>query len=155
MARLAAEERRREYEQLKAFFVYWETHLTPIRIFALSDPRHPINMLAGLEKSYGPAKALAGLRQAIGDVLDSVADFPPAFLAESDAALRKANLLTLSALVRRQSRHFKAILRRGKIRNDTEFYLVSAILADTTSEVTGSESDLMGSMIGAFVGQRP
>jgi hypothetical protein len=155
MARSATDERRHEYEQLKAFFIYWETHLTPTRIFPLSDPRHPINMLSAIEQSHGQAKAFVGLKQAVGDVLDSAADFTPAFLAESDTALRRANLLTLSALVRRQSRQFKAILRRGKIRNETEFYLVSTVLADTTSELTVAESDLMGSMVAAFEGQRP
>lgn len=154
MTRAIAQAQRDEYEALKAFYFFWERHLTPFKVFPLSDPRHPINVLTWIEQTHGISKAMVGLRQAVADVLESVCELTPDFVAQADVALRSANILTLTALVQRSSRRFKALLRRGKIGTATDYYFVSALLGDTTSNLTEAERDCLGLMIGAFEAQR-
>jgi len=145
---------RREYGELKRFFTHWETHLTPFRVFELDHPHHPLNMLAGFESQLGVSRALTGLRQAVNDVLEGCEDFSPEQISLADASLAKAGAPTLTQLWQRRSRQYKAILRRGRIRNDTEFYLVTSILSDTASQVPRQEQDLLGNMVASYESQR-
>ncbi|MDR7132842.1 hypothetical protein J2X06_000026 [Lysobacter niastensis] len=145
-----SEEKLREYGELKRFFEVWETQLFPNQFFAPDHPHHPINVLAAIEQRAGRSRALTGLKQAIGDILEGVQDLAPGQIAQLDDALRQAGALTLTLLLARQSKVFKAILRRGQIRNDTEFYLISAALSDTSSVRSETEIATLGSMVAAY-----
>jgi hypothetical protein len=154
MARSVSPDKQREYDELKSFFTHWETHLRPHRMFALDHPYNPINVLAGFERQLGVSRALAGLKQAVNDVLEGCEDFSPQQIAEADASLARAGAPTLTQLWQRRSRQYKAILRRGRLRNDTEFYLVSSILSDSASQVPSSERDMLGNMVASYESQR-
>ncbi|MEH6419835.1 hypothetical protein [Pseudomonas sp. CGJS7] len=145
-----SDEKLLEYNELKRFFEVWETRLSPNEFFAADDPHHPVNALAAIEQRFGRSRALSGLRQAIGDILEGVVDYRPERIARVDEALAQAGALTLSRLLARQSKVFRAILRRGKIRSDTEFYIVSAALSDTSIDRPESEISVLASMAAAY-----
>jgi hypothetical protein len=154
MPRLASPEKQREYEELKRFFVHWETHLRTYRVLELSHPHSPINVLAKFEQELGVSRALTGLKQAINDVLESCQDFTPDQFAQADASLSAVGALTLTQLWRRQSRQYKAILRRGKLRNTSELYLADSILSDTASNLPPQEIAQLQTMVAAYESQR-
>jgi len=77
-------------------------------------------------------------------------DYDPEQIARIDEALRQAGAPTLTQLLAHQSKLLKAILRRGKIRNDTEFYIVSTVLSDTSTDRPESETAVLGSMALAY-----
>ena len=150
MPRQMSEEKLREYGELKRFFEVWETQLFPNQFFAADHPHHPVNALASIEQRFGRSRALSGLKQAINDNLESVEDYRPEQIARIDEALHQAGAPTLTQLVVRQSKAFRAILRRGKIRNDAEFYMVSAVLSDTSTDRPDAEIATLGSMVAAY-----
>lgn len=154
MARIASPEKQHEYDELKLFFTHWETHLARHRVFELDHPHHPLNMLTSLERELGVSRALAGLKQAVNDVLESCEDFSPEQISLADTSLSNAGALTLSQLWHRRSRQYKSILRRAQIRNDTEFYLVTSILSDTTSQASLHERETLNAMVASYESRR-
>jgi hypothetical protein len=143
-------EKRRQYDDLRRFFEVWQTQLFPNPYFATDDPRHPLNVLTAYEQNLAFSKTFSGLKQAVNDCLEDAQDFRPEQIARIDDALLRAGAPSLSQLLTRNSRSFKAMLRRGHIRNDTEFYLVSATLSDTASARTDDETSTLGSMLAAY-----
>lgn len=147
MTRPMSEEKEREYAELSAFLDMYATH------FMKLDPKssiHPTNVGTQIVEAVGKSKALVGLRQAINDSVDGLQDLTYEQVAQLDTALRGAGIVTLTELRRRHSRKYKSILKRGLIRNDTEFYLIKAILDDCADMLAGPERDNLASMLLAF-----
>ena len=154
MARGTSQATESEYGELKKFFVHWETHLNPIRIFPIDNPHNAINVLAGIELQLGVSKALSGLKQAINDVLESVPDYTPEFRAMADESLASVGALTLTQLWHRRSAQFNRILRRGELRNDIEYYLVSSVLADDSCDLPSHELEALNNMTAKYESRR-
>lgn len=138
-----------EYEELKKFFIHYTTHFLPLPI-PLDHPAHPVNSLASLESAFGISRALVGLRQGVNDFLEDSADLSPTQIAVADASLSEAGAMTLTEAIRRRSKVYKNIWTRKKIRNDTEFYLVSTVLSDTALRLPETERAALNSMVSAY-----
>ncbi|MCX7515423.1 hypothetical protein, partial [Frateuria sp. STR12] len=96
------------------------------------------------------SKALTGLRQAANDAVESLQDLTVAQVAAFDAKLRLAGVMTLSEMRRRHSRQFKGILKRGRVRNETEYYLAKGILDSCTDTLGPTDQAALASMLLAF-----
>ena len=154
MARSVSTEKQREYEELKRFLTHWLTRVEPIPLFSLDHPHHPLNVMAGFERELGISRTLEGLKQAVNDVLEDCEDFLPEQIEAANASLMMAGAPTLTEMLRRRSRMYKAILRRGSLRNDTEFYLVNAIVSDTASEISDQDRETLDSMMARYESSR-
>lgn len=96
------------------------------------------------------SQARLGLGMAINDTLEMSWDLKPAEVAAMDRDLSGRGIVTLSELRRRYSRQFKGILKRGKIRDETEYYLVAGILASFIADATDEERMKLDEMVGAY-----
>lgn len=93
---------------------------------------HPLRFVSEMaEKS--PGQALSGLKMAVGDCIEMTSRWNCTRVEELDEALRSNGIITLSEIRRRYWRRFKAILERGKIRNEQEYYFVKAVSLDTST----------------------
>ncbi len=136
-----------EYEPLKAFFVAWQKRFPcPIDLPA---EHHPLAVLESMEQK-SMSQARLGLGLAINDTLEDSWDLSPAEVTAIDDDLAGRGIVTLSELRRRYSRQFKGILKRGKIRDETEYYLVAGILASFTADATDEERTRLSEMVGAY-----
>lgn len=81
-------------------------------------------------------------------------DWPAEAVSIADSSLASVGALTLTQLRYRKSRKYGAILRRGRLRNDTEFYLVSAILSDMSIDLPQTERLALDSMVANYESQR-
>lgn len=142
-----------DYQELKRFFVHWWTHLAPDGS-DVNHPGSPVRSLEWIEAAHGRSRALTGLKQAVNDILEWVPDLTPEERAKADASLAAAGSPTLSAMWQRRSASYRALLRRGKIRNDVEFHLVSSVLADTVATLSDHERDVLGSMASSYESRR-
>jgi hypothetical protein len=143
MARAMVPEKQIEYEELSKFISFFATHCQGI------DPDwafHPSVNLQVAEELFGKSKALEGARQAVNDALEETRRVSPEYLTRVDAALTEQGIVTLSELRRRYSRHYKAILKRGKVKDETEYYLLKGILDDGSANVTSDERSILQSM---------
>lgn len=150
MARQPAEDKLREFQMLKAFFEHWLLHVSPPGYLDAADPIHPVNVLAGFERRLPFSQVLSGLKQSVNDCLEEAEDWSPGQIRQADESLMAAGAPSLSELLTTRSKQFRQILRRGKIRNDTEFYLVSAALADTVMARPAQELEQLGAMLVAY-----
>ncbi|WP_297835059.1 hypothetical protein [Thermomonas sp.] len=150
MARRPSEEKLREYENLKRFLVHWLTHVSPWPGLDLSDPIHPLNVLASFERKLPFSQVLSGLKQAVNDSLEGTEDWTSDRIQRADASLEAVGAPSLSLLLTRQSKQFRRIIRRGRIANNSEFYLVSAALADTVSARSAEELAALSAMLAAY-----
>jgi len=142
-----ASETEQEYDELNAFLAYFATKYWG---FALDNPIHPANVGREMVAQFGKSKALVGLRQAINDVIEDSQDFSPAQVSQLDSELRELGIVTLSELRQRHSRQYRAIRKRGKIKDDSEFYLVKAILEETSPILEPEERESLNEMMRKF-----
>ncbi|MDH2381955.1 hypothetical protein [Bradyrhizobium sp. CER78] len=139
---------RSEYAQLKNFFSFYVERYMPME--SLPPEKHPLAVLEAIEKK-SPRLAFQGLRQAINDCVERSSSFDPAEVANLDAELISRGIITLSELRKRYSRGYANILKRGRIKNDTEFYLLQNVINDPT-EKSPDELELLAKLLSDYEG---
>ena len=147
MPRKMSPEREREFEELHAFVCFYTTHIKQIDP---SDEIHPANVGKRIVDSMGRSRALEGWRQASNDILEETQDLSPPVLTELDRIFRSRGILTISELRYRQSASFRRILKRGSIRNETEYYLINGIVVDMANGIPEEERDALQRLMDAF-----
>lgn len=132
------------YAELKAFFAV----ILPMSNLSLAGlpPEHaPVAVLTTIE-ARSMAKARLGLGMAIGDLVESFDGASAQQIAEIDQTLKNQDLPTLSAVRARFLKKTNAIMRRGLVRNESEFYALKAV-ADAMPD---GEREKAWAMIEAF-----
>jgi hypothetical protein len=136
-----------EYARMKAFLAFYvERHF--LNLETLSPEKWPIASLEALEKK-SMKMAFNGLRQAINDCVDMSLHFDYAEVEKLDSQLRKRGIVTLSELRRRYSKSYAKIIKRRRIKNETEYYLVRNVLYDPT-EKAPEERELLEKLISDY-----
>ncbi|KQW54156.1 hypothetical protein ASC92_22780 [Variovorax sp. Root411] len=105
---------------------------------------------AGIVEQYGKSKALEGLRQAANDIIEDLSVRPATGVAALDEALRAAGLLTASEVRRRYASSYKRIMKRGSIRDDTEYYLVNGIVVDLGNATPDEERAMLQRLLDTY-----
>ena len=137
-----------EYAQLKNFLSFYVQRYMPMESLPLE--KQPLTVLEAMEKR-SPRMAFQGRRQAINDCVERSWPFDSAEVANLDAELANRGIITLSELRRRYSRGYAKILKRGRIKNDTEFYLLQNIINDPT-EKSPDELELLAKLLSDYEG---
>ncbi|WP_130227850.1 hypothetical protein [Bradyrhizobium sp. Leo121] len=129
-----------EYAQLKEFFSFYiERYLKAVEDMA--PDKRPMASLEATEKK-SMKLAFKGLRQAINDCVEGSAHFAPAEVEKFDSELRSRGIVTLSELRRRYSKNYAKIIKRGDIKDETEYYLLRNVQNDPTQK-TPEEIELL------------
>jgi hypothetical protein len=149
MPRRMSKAREDEWLELTEFFAFWVTYIKP-KLTPRLPPSQALKALVAIEAKYGRSKALQGLKQAVGDILEMTSAFHGEPLRLLDDILRSRGLVTLTALHRRQSSKYKSILRRGRVRDETEYYLLSAIANDMTLDLPKQERQTLDRLLHTF-----
>lgn len=136
MPRKMSPEKEREYAELSA---YLDFYMTQVEGVAPTNPVHPINVIRSLEAEHGRSLVLRGLQQAVNDTVEASIDMRPEQVAQLDAALRDKGIITLSEMRRRHAAAYRRVLKRGSIKTETEYYLITGILADLSSGMSEEE----------------
>jgi hypothetical protein len=131
-----------EYATMKAFLSFYTERYSNLE--RLPPEARPIACLERLEK-MGMTMAARGLRQAINDCVEESLLFDRHEVERLDSELRARDIVTLSELRRRYSKAYARIMKRGVIRNDTEYYLIRNVLDDPT-EKTAAERALLAKL---------
>jgi len=144
MAKSLSEAQVKEQDQLHSFLNFFSTHVSGI---SPDNPIHPRNVRPAILARYGVIKAFAGLKEAINDVIEETRPWSPEEVAVFNTECAKHGLVTLSELRRRYSGRYKSIVQRGRIRSDTEYYLVMGVLADVSQGEDDSERQKLEQMV--------
>lgn len=87
---------------------------------------------------------------AINDIIEATRHWHQGQVAALDAQLRQHGLVTLSELRRRFSGDYAKIIKRGKIANETQYYLVMGLINDGASGISTQERELPSHMANEF-----
>lgn len=139
--------RESEYNELLGYIGFFATAVWKI------DPAselNPANAIEGIVQQFGKAKALIGLRQAVNDTVEATSHWNSDARAVVDEACRVAGVVTLSEITRRYSASYKRIVKRGFIKNETEYYVVNGILVDRGSAISDDERTCLQRLTEAF-----
>jgi len=96
--------------------------------------------------------ALTGMMQAANDAIGDLLECSLPRLREINRDMQAAALPSLSALVDDHTRRLDAILNCGKLRSESEYYLVNEVLTDTTRRLGAAERSRMEHLVGSFHG---
>jgi hypothetical protein len=136
-----------EFADLSAYVSLFSTLLRGIPESSDIHPSHHMDVIPG---EVSKSQRLAGLRQATNDTIEATRDFTPAQVAAVDAAFRARKVITLSEVRRRYWSKYKAVIRRGCIRNETEYYLVAGLLNDTGAQMDAAERETLLGLVAIF-----
>ena len=136
-----------EYEELKAFLLFYSDRYMPVD--SLPPHLRPVACLEVLERK-SRTMASKGLAQAINDIIQSSRHLEPEQLRKVDRELQSRGLVTLSQLRRRYSREYAKVLKKGRIANETEYYLVRGILDDNAGSFGDGEREALAQMLVEF-----
>lgn len=89
------------------------------------------------------------LHDAISDCMDMSLQFTPMEVAKFDSELRLHDIPSLSELRRRYSRVYARVMKRGRIEEETEYYLLRNVLFDPGEKAEG-EREQLERLIAAF-----
>lgn len=146
MTRPLSEECEREFQELYAFVDFYSSQVKPVA----SSTRTMADVCADIIQRYGRSKALQGLRMAANDIVEELADIPSTEVASLDEVFRAAGFVTLSELRRRYSSSFKRVVKRGRIRDETEYHLINGIVVDQNSDIDAEERVLLQRLLDAY-----
>jgi len=140
-------DKEREYAELISFVSIFAAQVFKIDP---TDPVHPAKVAAHIASTVGKSQALVGARQAANDAIESLQGLSQQQLAALDAELHTAGSVTLAEMRRRHSKQYKGILKRDRLRNETEFYLVKGILDSCTESLNQDEQAVLSSLLLGF-----
>jgi len=146
VVRQMSPEREREFAELAGYLDYFATHVWKI---APKSPVHPTTALKVIVESNGRSKALAGLRQAVNDTVESIAH-KPGVVQALDEALRGHGLLSFYEVARRYAGAYRKILKRGRIKSETEYFLLHGALVDQANGLTDDERVELAKLVEDF-----
>ncbi|MEO7688848.1 MAG: hypothetical protein ABIS51_06140 [Sphingomonas sp.] len=109
-----------EYERMKRFMAIFATAAMGI---ASDSEVHPSRVLEAME-AKSPANAKKGVRMAVNDMVEQCEGRSPDYVARLDAHLAANDAMTLSEARNLFSKSLRAVLKRVRIRTETEYYLV-------------------------------
>ncbi|MBX9900023.1 MAG: hypothetical protein K2Y28_04485 [Burkholderiaceae bacterium] len=147
MPRTLSMERETEFHELASYIAFFATHVWNV---APNQASHPTTVLKDVVERHGKSKALEGLRQAVNDTIEYGSDKPLSFVQELDKQLRENKLITFSEIRHRYAASFKRIMRRGRIRNDTEYYLIRGIVAECAASLELNEQSRLEELMSAY-----
>lgn len=147
MSRPMSSEREREYNELHAYLDFYATHVLEIDP---ASPAHPTNVGKRIVEEHSLSIALQGLKQAVNDTVEHLSHQPLQYIQRLDAALREQGIVTFSEIRRRYSSSYKRILKRGNIKNETEYYIIAGIISDLESGVSEEERIILENLVVQF-----
>jgi hypothetical protein len=92
-------------------------------------------------------RALSGLQESINDLFTMHGGFAPFERERLDKLLKEKGLPPLHVIESRRSRRLPSILKRGRIRDSDEYYLVKGHLDDDLSELEPGTTDHLAILV--------
>ena len=130
----------KEIDQLRGFLV---TVLDYLELLKSEDARRP----------FVEGRSVTGFRQAVNDVIEMQEDLEPWQIHEIDKRLSEIGLPTLSAMSEKKFRTLLSIIGRGRIRSDSEYYIVNSYISDADqSKISPSEKQRAEQLLFDYAG---
>lgn len=109
----------------------------------------PIEAMNKAETEIPKSKLYSGLKQAIADSVSNMKDHPK-FAADINEDLIANNLPSVQTLIGLVADSANKVLKRQKIKNIDEYYIIKELIDDTCSELTNDDRTLLSKLLADF-----
>lgn len=140
------------YESYKKVLdIYWQ------HLFKTMDPKlqsemsgfSPIAAMTKAETEIAKSKLYSGLKQALVDSVSNMKDHPK-FAADINAGLIANNLPSVKTLIGLVADSANKVMKRQKIKNIDEYYIIKELIDDTVSDISNDERTLLSKLLEDF-----
>lgn len=132
----------------QAFAIIWEFQAAAAGIDP-AVPHSPINVLSGWEQEQ-MSIARKGLKEGLRDSLTMVAELPDDMKQSLDKRMTGEGFTSLNKLLAMVRDIPAKVLKRGKIRNLDEYYVIKEVLDDATYDITAAENMQLNTLFAEF-----
>lgn len=109
----------------------------------------PVDITKKWENKIPKSQLYSGLRQALADSVVILND-SPALAADVDADLIANNLPNVRTLKGLVSDSVNKVIKRQKIKNIDEYYIIKEMIDDTVSDISHENRNLLTKLLGDF-----
>ena len=137
------------YITYKAIFEVFWTHYSkflPPEFNASPSPIDVLNQFEAKGKSFGKRSLQSG----IGDLVFMAQDLPNSIIQAIDKDLKDKNLPDFNSFKGAILDSRSKVLKRGKIKNLDEYYIIQELISDMSNGLTEDERQRLSSYIGEF-----
>lgn len=136
-----------QYQELKRFLDFFSNHF-----FGLKNDTSENKLIAELTKmeKTAPARAAVGLAMMINDCIEMASGWSLEKILGIDAELKNSGIITLSELRRQYSRQYAKVVKRGRINNEEEYFLLKGVLEGGALEMTTSEKETIDNILDCY-----
>jgi len=138
------------YNDYKNIFdILWQFKATRILHIDPNVEYSPVIILTSWEKK---SKSLAkrGLKEGLRDILTMMLDLPNAMKTELNEELINKGFPSFNQLVSTIKDTPQKVLKRGKIKNLDEYYIIKEFLADQTSDISEVDRQQLDKLLWNF-----
>ena len=140
--------RQEEDAELERFVDWYCTNIDGIEP---DDWAHTSQVMKTMrEKKTAPSEISKGLRQAVNDIATDYLDNSPEEISSIDERLRRANLPTFTEVHLKFKNSLGKVIKRGKIRNETEYYLAKNALCDAPELYSKEDLEILEAVVGSW-----
>jgi hypothetical protein len=110
---------------------------------------NPVDILTQWEKK-SKSRAKRGLKEGLRDSISSFKEFPLDLLKAVDVDLEKNDLPNIRTLQSIIGDTINKVLKRKKIKNLDEYYIIKEMVIDQTSDITEEDRAILNKYMGEF-----
>jgi hypothetical protein len=136
------------YQRYKELFQVFWSHYSLLLPTQSAGPS-PIDVLNRFE-SKGKSFAKRSLQSGIGDLVFMAQDLPSSTIQAIDNDLKAKGLPDFTSFKNNILDTRSKVLKRGKIKNLDEYYIVQEIVSDMSKELNEDERELLSLYLGKF-----
>jgi hypothetical protein len=136
-----------DYQSQKAFVAFYNA--TYRDMSGLPPELRPDFLLAEQEKE-DPKRAIASVRTMVNRIVAQSFRWSASRVARLEAELGERELISLAALRARFQKEYKAIIKRGELRDHVEYYMAKELVDADTKPTTRREREKLEEMMAVF-----
>lgn len=112
-------------------------------------PLHPSNVLEDIEKQSF-SLAIKSLKIGLGDCIAMINHLSKVQKSDLNNILKGNDFSTIEILTFKIRNTFKKIIKRGRIKNEKEYYVIIEILSDVEDDISTEERLKLNELISTF-----
>jgi hypothetical protein len=137
------------YDRYKRIFeILWNFQAQHLK-FDPNSAASPINVLNAWELQ-SQSLARRGLKEGLNDTLSQMISLPNEYKNDIDSKLKAAGFETLNKLISTVKDVPIKVLKKGKIKNIDEYYIIKEVIADQAYEISSIDRERLNIIFGDF-----
>jgi len=136
-----------DYQRRKAFLAFYNA--TYRDMGGLAPDQRPMTILEQQEKEE-PKRAVANSRISVNGIVAQSFRWSTSRIARLESELREKGIISLAELRARFQKEYKAMIKRGELRDLVEYYMAKELVDSDTRPATRRERDTLMDMMAAF-----